>query len=106
MKPPTSEEIALEIVTFRLREGVAETAFRSAVAATTAALAAMPGFRSRRCGRDAEGGWMDIVEWETIGDAEAAAALFGTIPAGGEFGRMLDGGSVAMRHLTVLPTGE
>ncbi len=66
----------IEVATFRLKKGVKREAFLTAVPATTAYLSSMKGYKSRRLVESETGHWIDLVEWESLADGEAAARIF------------------------------
>jgi Antibiotic biosynthesis monooxygenase len=96
------QSVTVEIVHFRLKPGVDETAFLSVVDATQPPIAKLPGFLRRSVQRNAEGLWVDIVHWRSEAEALAAAAKFPTMPEMGEFVAMLDETDMAMYHLEQL----
>jgi hypothetical protein len=64
----------LELVVFKLREGVTREQLLGTTDAVSAWAAEQPGFISRELSHDAEGDrWIDIVWWRTLEDAHAAA---------------------------------
>jgi hypothetical protein len=66
----------VEVVRFKLKSGVNDEAFLQSLAATTAFLSGRKGFVNRRLLQGEDGGWLDLVEWATLDDAQAAAAAF------------------------------
>jgi len=66
----------LELVVFKLREGVGRDQFLGTVDPVSDWIGGQPGFVSRELSYDAEGDrWIDVVWWRTMGDAHAAAEL-------------------------------
>ena len=66
----------LELVVFKLKEGVAREELLATVDPVSAWAAEQPGFVSRELVHDAEGDrWIDLVWWRTMADAKAAAEL-------------------------------
>ena len=90
----------LELVTFRLIPGTDPAAFAAAAEATRPLVAARPGFRARHLAQDREG-WADLVVWDSLTAAEAAAQAVMADPAFAPFMAMIAPDSVVMRHLKV-----
>jgi heme-degrading monooxygenase HmoA len=89
---------AIEIAAFKLTEGVSDPAFSEAQAAVNAFLAKQPGFIARRLSRDAQGQYLDHVEWSSLADAEAAMQASMAEPTLQRFMRMIDPASLSMQH--------
>lgn len=68
---------AIELARFRIKEGIAETEFEGLICETNEVLSTYRGFMSRTLGRTIDGEYFDIVEWEDIDAATAAAGSFG-----------------------------
>ena len=69
-------EKVLELVVFKLRDGVSREQIVGTAGAVSEWAAEQPGFVSRELAHDAEGDrWIDVVWWETMADAQAAAEL-------------------------------
>jgi hypothetical protein len=66
----------MEVAIFRLKQGITREAFLTTVPATTAYLSSMKGYTSRRLVESETGQWIDLVEWESLADGEAAARIF------------------------------
>jgi hypothetical protein len=92
----------LEVVTFRLAEGVSDAAFLAAAEATAAPLRRQPGFVARSLTRRADGGWTDLVTWTSLSAATAGAEAMMADPAFGPFVALIDPASVEMRHDALL----
>ncbi|MEL7415224.1 MAG: antibiotic biosynthesis monooxygenase [Pseudomonadota bacterium] len=91
-------KVVIEAVTFRVDPKVSAEEFAKLAAATRPAVAAMPGFRRRVLSVDAEGTWLDHVEWDSMEDAQAAARNISQQPSFGPFSKAIAAGSVTMRH--------
>ena len=89
---------AIESVTFTLAAGVSKAQFLDTVAASTAFIAALPGFVSRRLSCTDDGTWIEHIEWRTLKDARAAAAAMPTSETVQPFLRCIDGTSIVLRH--------
>ena len=89
---------ALEVVFFRLKDGIDEASFMRANEALMAELRAIDGFVRRELLKDAENRWMDTVYWRSMADAQRAAELFPTMECAQSLMAMLDEASVSMHH--------
>jgi hypothetical protein len=68
------EQKVLELVVFKLNEGVTREQLLGTVDAVSTWAREQPGFIARELSYDAEGDrWIDLVWWETMQDAHAAA---------------------------------
>lgn len=90
----------MEVATFRLNDGLSREAFLTTVPATTDYLSSMKGYMSRRLVESEAGHWIDLVEWESIADAEAAARIFSASlrPDIAPFLKALDMSEGSMKH--------
>ena len=87
----------MEVVRFRSLAPLGEQS-----ASVHAWLRARPGFVARvLLGPDAQGGWVDVVRWRSMADAEAAAAAMGSEPSLASFLLSIDPESVVMEHWPV-----
>jgi hypothetical protein len=91
--------MAIEVVLFRLQPTVTRADFLAAVDETTALLKTQDGFLSRAVSLAESGEWLDILSWESIEAAKAAATVFQTDPAGKRFSDYLD-----LQHIQVFYT--
>ncbi|GAB4120605.1 MAG: hypothetical protein Fur005_23830 [Roseiflexaceae bacterium] len=89
----------IELVEFRLKEGVPSASFLAAVEASQAAVQRLPGFISRELSCSDEGLWIDLVHWRSHADAVAAAEAFGSLPEVAAFAAMIDMQQMRMLHL-------
>jgi hypothetical protein len=89
----------IEQVTYQLADGVSESEFLIAADQSDEWLRACAGFIERRLGKQpGTDRWLDLVFWETLESALAAAAQFNASPATAPFNRCLKKGSVSMSH--------
>lgn len=88
----------IEQVQFRALDALADQRMAEAAWAAQAAIEQMPGFVSRQFGRAEDGGWVDLVRWQSLAHAQAAAATVGQHPDLAAFFALIDLGSVQMRH--------
>jgi hypothetical protein len=74
MEPSTGK--VLELVVFKLSEGVSSEQLLGTVDAVSNWAGEQPGFVSRELAHDPEGDrWIDVVWWETMEDAQTAAEV-------------------------------
>ncbi|MBZ9737234.1 antibiotic biosynthesis monooxygenase [Mesorhizobium sp. CA18] len=90
----------LEIVTFRLKPG-AEAGFVASNGVITDWLARQPGFLGRHLGRREDGSWVDVVRWQSMEQAQAAADRIMPEIGGSEAVQAIEPASVAMNHAMV-----
>ena len=66
----------VELVVFKLGDGVSREEFLGTVDAVSVWISRQPGFISRELSYDADGGrWIEVVWWRSMRDAQAAAEL-------------------------------
>jgi hypothetical protein len=92
----------MEVVTFRLNSGVTDAGFLDAAKGTEAMVAAQPGFVRRSLLRDDAGLWTDTVEWQSLAQANAAAAVLNVDPAFAPFGGAIDLNTMQITHKPIL----
>jgi hypothetical protein len=90
----------LEIVTFRLKPGT-EAGFVANNGLMTDWLARQPDFLSRQLGRREDGVWVDVVRWQSLEQAKAAADRIMAEIGGSEAVQAIDPASVNMMHAEV-----
>jgi hypothetical protein len=95
MTPPP----ALEVVLFKLKPAVDESAFLEASEAVMLDLRQMRGFIRRELFKDADGRWMDTVHWHSLDDALRAAEAFMSLSCAQALIAMIDETSMTMLHL-------
>lgn len=89
----------LELVVFRLNEGASREQLLGTADAVSAWIGSQPGFVSRELVHDAGGErWIDVVWWETIEDAQAAAELAMTSESCAPMFALIDMESALMVH--------
>jgi hypothetical protein len=93
------ERKVLELVVFRLLEGVTREQLLGAVDAVSGWISTQPGFVSRELCCDAEGDrWIEVVWWETLEDAHRAAELAMRSESCAPMFALIDMESVLMVH--------
>ncbi len=97
---------AIEMVTFQLADGVTENRFLAAAVEATIFLRACPGFQGRTLGQHPEDAtrWLDLVYWEGLEYALAAAEGFTTSPHTTTFLNAIQPETVVMSHFVVRAT--
>jgi hypothetical protein len=89
----------LELVVYKLDEGVSREQFLATNDATSVWIGNQPGFISRELVYDADGDrWVDVIWWETMEDARAAADLSLTSEACSPMFALIDMESALMLH--------
>ena len=89
----------LELVVFKLAEGVSREQFLATVDAVSSWISAQPGFISRELCHDAEGDrWIEVVWWKTMADAKAAAQKAMTSESCAPMFALIDMESTLMIH--------
>lgn len=91
----------LEVVEFKLKDGVKMTVFLSEFQKTNVFLSSLPGFIKRHLGQNEQGLWIDVVEWNTMKAAKDALALSMTADAVQGFISMINHETIHMRHFDV-----
>lgn len=80
----------VEIVLFRLKEGIRREDFLQAADALMLDLRRMSGYIERELLSDASGQWVDLVRWRSLDEALAAAEQFNTLPSARPFSAMIE----------------
>ena len=94
---------ALEIVTFKIKDGVKVPDFLRASAELEEGFAKkQEGFLSRTFARRENNEWVDVIRWQTMADAEAASKAAMQSPACASMFGMIDEPSVKMMHFEIL----
>ena len=94
---------ALEIVTYKIKDGVKVPDFLKASEEMEERFARkQEGFLSRTFARGEGNDWVDVIRWQTMADAEAASKAAMESPACAPMFGMIDEPSVKMMHFEVL----
>ena len=89
----------LELVVYKLNEGVSREQFLGTNDAVSSWISRQPGFISRDLAYDAEGDrWIDVIWWETMENAGAAAELSQTSESCAPMFAQIDMESALMVH--------
>lgn len=97
------EQPAIEIVTFRLRDGIDPQSFGIAAAAIMPFVRSLEGFLERHLCELEDGSWIDVVRWSSLADAKNAAAMFQKASEVSEFASMIDFSTIDLRHGAIVP---
>lgn len=90
----------LEIVTFRLKPGT-EAGFVANNGVMTDWLARQPGFLARHLGKREDGAWVDVVRWQSLDQAQAAADRIMAEIGDSEAIQAIEPASVVMSHAEI-----
>jgi len=97
MESPTQK--VLELVVFKLTAGATREHLLGTVDPVSNWIAKQPGFISRDLAYDAEGDrWIDVVWWQTMDDAQAAAELAMSSESCAPMFALIDMESMLMLH--------
>jgi hypothetical protein len=89
----------LELVIFKLKEGVTREQFMATVDAVSDWLRAQPGFVSRELSyAESEAQWIDIVWWRSMEEARAAGQAALSAPACGPMFSLIEEDGALMLH--------
>jgi antibiotic biosynthesis monooxygenase (ABM) superfamily enzyme len=91
----------LELVVYKLHEGVSREQFLGTNDAVSSWISQQPGFISRELVYDAEGDrWVDVIWWETLEQAQAASERSMTSESCSPMFALIDMESALMLHGT------
>jgi hypothetical protein len=99
----STRQPVVEVVTYRI--GIGRDAFLATIPPTMAFLRTCPGFLGRQLGENADGAWVDLVQWASMAEALSAAARFNDTPLTAAFNAAIAPGSAVMRHYTIAAGG-
>lgn len=89
----------IEVVTFKLKAGVAAAEFAPIDKAVERDhVARQPGFVSRESAHGADGEWLVIVHWRSAKDADASMASFEKAPAAAPFMAKIEASTMSMKR--------
>lgn len=89
----------VEVVTFKLKSGVAAAEFVPIDKAVEREhVAKQPGFVSRESAHGADGEWLVIVHWRSVKDADASMATFEKAPAAARFMSKIEDATMSMKR--------
>ncbi|MGH8865716.1 MAG: antibiotic biosynthesis monooxygenase family protein [Burkholderiales bacterium] len=99
MNIPVTQGAVIEIVTFKLKQGVTTEEFRPLDKAVELQhVVKQPGFISRESAAGENGEWLVVVHWRSVEDAEASMASFSSAPAAAQFMSKLDTNTMSMKR--------
>lgn len=90
LENPMEAGPVVEIVLFRLKEGIRHEDFLQAADALMLDLRRISGYIKRELLCDASGQWVDLVYWRSLDEALAAAEQFNTLPSARPFNAMIE----------------
>lgn len=91
----------VELVTFKLAEGVSEAQVAATYEGVNSVLLAQPGFHYRSQSHDGKGQWYDVIYWENMDRAKAGSAAFIDSAAGQALCALIDENSCTVLHMDV-----
>jgi hypothetical protein len=89
---------AIEVVLFYGKPGVSTEQMMLAAQRAQPSIAKLPGFVSRSLGQAADGRYVDILHWQDMACAQAAAQAVMQCPICAEFFGLIDEGKLEMIH--------
>ena len=97
------KNLVVEIAQFKLAAGVSDEDFlHEAEAVQKNFLEKQSGYIDRELLKDKDGQWVDILHWNSIGEAQKAAEVMMTDSATQGFMQKIDPSSVKMLHLELM----
>ena len=101
-----ASEKVLELVVFKLGDGVSREQFLGTVDGVSRWVGRRPGFISRELAYDDEGDrWIDVVWWKSMAEARAAAELAMTSESCAPMFALIDMESTLMVHGALVASG-
>jgi hypothetical protein len=92
----------IEIVTFRLKDGVTQEAFvKETIEMETSFLGKLKGFIDRDTGVSNNGDWVVVLHWESAEDAEASMEKFVDAPGAQSFTALIDMDTFEMKRFAL-----
>lgn len=101
-RPAPAAGAVMEIVTYRLIDGIDAEAHLADARATEAYLRSTGAVRRRALTVDEDGVWTDLIEWTSMGAAKAAEEAAMARPEFAAFFGGIDPKTVDMRHCPIL----
>lgn len=92
----------IETVFFKLSSGISPEAFLEHAPAVTAYLKTCNGYITRDLSQNEEGEWLEYIKWQTLQDAQSAAAAIMNEPSIAPYMGCIDGASAKMSHRPLL----
>lgn len=91
----------LELVTFQAASGISDKDLIDKALKITPILATMPGFIDRYFAQGEDGKWIDVVIWDNIKNAKAAAKAVWEVPEAQAFFSLISQETINLRHATI-----
>ena len=92
---------ALEVVEFKLNDGVTTEAFLKELNKTKPFVSSLDGFIERHTAQNHDGLWVDVVKWRDVKSAKEAAKQFASAEEIKGFIMMLNHATIKMQHFEV-----
>ena len=92
---------ALEVVEFKINEGISDAVFLDAIQNTETFISSLEGFIERHTAKNNEGMWIDVVKWRDMDAAKEAAKKFEASEEVREFISMINHSSMKMEHFEI-----
>lgn len=93
---------SIEMVSFKLNNGVSDEAFLSASQKIEGWVGKQPGFEYRALAKQQDGTWVDLVFWQNEAAAQAAGEKFMQASEPQEMMACIDKDTVIMQHMPVM----
>lgn len=94
-----SQKPILEVVLFRTKAGVSDEQVLQGSAQIQPWLEKAAGYLNRQLSKNADGQWVDLVQWRTLAEAHQAAEQLMAEPSAAAFMAMIDPESITMLHV-------
>lgn len=92
----------IEVVSFKLADGVSDADFLKTVPASNVFLQSREGFIARRLSKAEDGTWLEHIEWETLQAAKTASDAFMQEESLKPMMQTIDGANATMGHNTLM----
>ncbi|MCH8487325.1 MAG: hypothetical protein LAT75_10715 [Candidatus Cyclonatronum sp.] len=90
--------MAIELVTFNTKPEFDQREVKASLESLNAIVSTYKGFISRQLARNEDGKWMDLVFWESMEDAHAAAEAIMKLEAAQMAFRVIDEQTMSFHH--------
>ena len=97
--PSCAGKPVVEIVVFSSNKGVSDSAMKRAAVNVTPILRNMPGFKDRIFSKSSNGKWVDVVQWQSLESANAAAEKVMKNSVAATFFGLINQNDMSIKHL-------
>lgn len=97
--PSCAGKPVVEIVVFSSNKGVSDSAMKRAASNVMPTLRKMPGFKDRAFSKSSNGKWIDVVQWQSLDSANAAAEKIMMSPTAATFFGLINQNDMSIKHL-------